>query len=385
MSYALATLWHDRQRYLPGIFAVTFSALLIALQCGLLLGLLSVTSIPVDYTRADLWVACQDVPSVDQGEKIPMSYIGRLHPEFPEIDPASIEPFIEAFGRWKKPVGGTQICVVIGSNLEDGACGAVRALTPELRQKLTEPDSVVVDRSEIGRLGITEGPNQYGDILGTRVRVVGFVRGYKSLAGPYIFCSLKTARKILRLRDDQTIYLLARCFDPKKAQSVVNRIREKYEGPADSAKQKDMSVMTSAEFSWKSQMHWLRATMAGVAIGYTALLGLLVGAIVTSQTLYAATVASLRELAILRALGIPRWRMVTAVVSQSFWVGLIGVILAVPTTLGMAKAAELVGARVLLPPWLLGCVIAVTLFTALCAGLFALRSLRQVEPANLLR
>jgi putative ABC transport system permease protein len=77
--------------------------------------------------------------------------------------------------------------------------------------------------------------------------------------------------------------------------------------------------------------------------------------------------------------------MVTAVVSQSFWVGLIGVILAVPTTLGMAKAAELVGARVLLPPWLLGCVIAVTLFTALCAGLFALRSLRQVEPANLLR
>ena len=39
MSYALATLWYERQRFLPGVLAVGFSALLIALQCGLLLGL----------------------------------------------------------------------------------------------------------------------------------------------------------------------------------------------------------------------------------------------------------------------------------------------------------------------------------------------------------
>ena len=43
MSYALLTLWFDRQRYLPGVLAVAFSALLIALQCGLLFGLLSVS------------------------------------------------------------------------------------------------------------------------------------------------------------------------------------------------------------------------------------------------------------------------------------------------------------------------------------------------------
>lgn len=385
MSYALATLWHERQRFLPGVFAVAFSALLIALQCGLLLGLLSVTSIPVDYTRADIWVGGPDVLSVDQGVVIPMSFIGRLHPENPEIDPASVEPFIEQFGKWKKPTGGTQICVIIGGNLEDGACGAVKALTPELRQKLTEPDSVVVDRSELGRLGLTEGIGQYGTILETKVRVVGLVSGYKSLAGPYIFCSVKTARKILRLRDDQTIFLLARCYDPAKAPVVVKRLQDKYEKSIDTQKQRDMSSLTAADFSWKSQMHWLRATMAGVAIGYTAMLGLLVGAVVTSQTLYAATAASMRELAILRALGIPRWRMVSAVVSQSFWVGVIGVLIALPTILGMARLAGVVGAKVLLPNWLLAAVMAVTLVTALFAGLFALRSLRHVEPANLLR
>jgi len=112
---------------------------------------------------------------------------------------------------------------------------------------------------------------------------------------------------------------------------------------------------------------------------------LLVGAVVTSQTMYAATVASIRELAILRALGIPRWRMVSAVLSQSFWVGMIGVIIAIPTIYGLSKAAEIVGARVLLPQTLMAAVAGVTLATAMLAGLFALRSLRQVEPANLLR
>jgi putative ABC transport system permease protein len=58
---------------------------------------------------------------------------------------------------------------------------------------------------------------------------------------------------------------------------------------------------------------------------------------------------------------------------------------AVPTILGMSQLAEFAGARVLLPHWLLGTVLAVTLVTALVSGLFALRSLRHVEPANLLR
>ena len=56
MSYSLATLWHERSRFLPGVLAVAFGALLIALQCGLLLGLFSITSIPIDHTRADIWV-----------------------------------------------------------------------------------------------------------------------------------------------------------------------------------------------------------------------------------------------------------------------------------------------------------------------------------------
>ena len=37
MSYAITTIWHERNRFLPAIMAVAFSALLIALQSGLLM------------------------------------------------------------------------------------------------------------------------------------------------------------------------------------------------------------------------------------------------------------------------------------------------------------------------------------------------------------
>src|ERR1041384_1522607 len=78
MSYSLATLWYERQRYLPGILAVAFSALLIALQCGLLMGLFSITSIPIDNTRADIWLGAPEALSVDLGRPIREGYLARL-------------------------------------------------------------------------------------------------------------------------------------------------------------------------------------------------------------------------------------------------------------------------------------------------------------------
>jgi putative ABC transport system permease protein len=372
MSYALSTLWHDWQRYKAGVLAVAFSALLIALQCGLLMGLFSITSLPIDHTDAHIWMGAPGVLSVDLGERIRESYLARLASQ-PEV--AQCETYLQGFSYWSKPAGGTELCMVIGSRLGDGALGHVKELTPELRAKLTEPGAIVVDESDLGRLGIN-GIGDTAEVTGRHVRVVGLTKGLKSLAGPYVFCSMATARPMLRALPDQTTYVLARCHNKAEAPAVVERLRQRYS---------NVSAFTSEEFSLRSRMHWLTKTKAGIALGYAAALGLLVGAVVTYQTLYAATVASLREFAVLRALGIPRWRMATLVMAQSFWVGIIGVALSVPAVHGLAMLADNLGVRVLLPLWLIGSAAGVTLVTALGSGLIALRSLRLAEPATLLR
>src|SRR6478609_7542751 len=179
MSYALQTLWHERARYASGVLAVTFSAVLIALQCGLLLGLFKITSIPIDNTTADLWIGSTAVPSVDLGKPIPTSYLTRVA-GMPGVQ--SVELYIANF---TKPTGGTELCFLLGSVLDDGAAGAATLLTKEQREALTLPYSVIVDESDVERLKLDslEGKPK---INGHEVTVVGTVKGLKSLAAPWM-------------------------------------------------------------------------------------------------------------------------------------------------------------------------------------------------------
>src|SRR5262245_18671325 len=108
MIYSLQSMVHDRGRYLPGVLAVTFSAVLMALQCGLLIGLFQLTSIPLDFatanTASDVWVGSQDVQSIDLGRPIPVSHIARLT-DRPGV--GMPETYIAAFAIYVKPGGGT--------------------------------------------------------------------------------------------------------------------------------------------------------------------------------------------------------------------------------------------------------------------------------------
>jgi putative ABC transport system permease protein len=393
MSYSLATLWYERQRYLPGVLAVAFSCLLIALQCGLLLGLFSITSLPIDNTSADVWVGHPEVPSVDLGRPIPAAWQSYL--AMPEVE--RFEVYIQGFAYWDKPTGGVELCMVIGSRLGPDALGAVTFLTPEMRAQLSEPGAIIIDESEFERLGISKVGNT-SQVRGMRVRIVNTTKGIKSLAGPYIFCNVETARMLLQLTEDQTMFILARCHNKADAEVVAKRLEQYRASPPTSMNTPatwtagneeslppKMSAFTKEGFSLRSRIHWLTKTKAGIALGLAAALGLLVGAVVTSQTLYAATAASLKEYAVLRAMGIPRWRMAATVLAQSFWVGVAGVALALPTVFALARVGSEVGAKVLLPWELLTLAVSVTMVMAMLSGLAALRSLRLIEPVALLR
>ncbi len=271
---------HDRGRYLPGVLAVTFSAVLMALQCGLLIGLSPTTSIPLDFatanTASDIWVGSQDVQSIDLGRPIPESHVARLYK--PGV--GMPEHYIASFAIFSKTGGGTDLCFLLGTALTENAGGAPAFLTPAIRSELTVKGGIVLDVSDLKRMQM----GKVGDrakINGKEVTLVGTVNGIKSLAAPWIYCSVTTAKDLLGplMPQDHVNYLIARCESPKRAKEVVAELNAEYS---------DMTAFTADEFSLKSRLYWLFRTKAGIAIGFAALLGLLVGALVTMQTLYAA-------------------------------------------------------------------------------------------------
>jgi putative ABC transport system permease protein len=375
MSFVASFWWHDRARFIPALLALAVSAALVALQFGLLLGTLSFTSTAIDQAPADLWVAAPDVQSIDLGFPISEGWVSRVGGR-PEIE--RVEAYLYGFAQWKKPTGGSVVCCIVGARLGHGSLGAVAGLTPEIQERLAQPGAIAIDRSEFSRLGIAN-MGDTAEISDRSVRITATVSGTQSIGAPFIFCSLRTARELLPMfitRPNQVTFLLLKCRQPAFAPQTAASLRAEFP---------DMAVFTRREFSTRTRMHWLTRSKAGIAMGLTSGLSLLVGLIVTSQTLYGATASMLRELAVLYAMGIPRWRVRGLVLSLAFWVGIAGLLAAAPAVLGLARAAGVVGARVYLPGWLLAASAVSTMVTALVSGVYSLRSLRGVEPITLLR
>lgn len=371
MRFALVHLAYEYRRFLPGVLAVAVSTVVVALQVGIMVGLVGLVSLPVDLSGADVWVTSPAAPSVDLGGQIGRQWENRLraHPGVAQTDEV-----IQVFGFWKGAGTGSVLVVVLGVNLADGALGPGARLPPGLRALLSERGAVLVDRSDRARLGVT-AVGQTAEVYGSRVRVAGFLEGLGSVTGPYLVCSLQTARQVLNMPEDTTTFVLVRCHRPADVPGVL----------AEVPTGRQVSLRAAADFSRGSRLYWLRTTRAGLAVAFIAALGLAVGVVVTSQSLYAATAGAARELALLRALGAPRWRLRRFVLQQAVAVGVAGLLVGVPAAFGLAWAARSVGAQAVLPPWLLGGTAALALGVALLGGLVALRSLRQTDPVRLLR
>ena len=158
-----------------------------------MLGLFKITSIPIDNTTADVWVGAPKVPSVDLGKPIPVSFVSRVGGA-PGV--TSVEPYIANFANFAKPGGGTELCYLLGCRLDDDAAVAPVVLTREQRDALTMPGAVIADESDVTRR-LEFASTKAAKINGKEVRLVGTVRGLKSLAAPWLLCSEHTARQLL--------------------------------------------------------------------------------------------------------------------------------------------------------------------------------------------
>jgi putative ABC transport system permease protein len=376
IPYSVKMLWRDRRRFLPALLAIGLSAVLIAVQCGLVLGLVRTTSAPVDFCRAQIWVLPRDAPSLHQNYNLPLAWQSRLDLR-PEV--ARSEPFQTAGARWRPPGRGTtELCMVVGMRLDDDSLGALNVLTPELRAALAEPGAVAIDAWEFPTLGLSGAPYEAGEVNGQEVRLAGLLHGFHGFSFVYVFCSQETLRRLVPAaaeNPDAVSCLLARCHRPEDVDQVVAALRRDYP---------DMGVYSGHELSLKVRSYWLFRSRGGAVLICTMSLALLVGLAVTSETLYAAVLAQSQEFAVLDALGIPTKHVAGLVLSQALWLGVGGALLAVPLAVALARVALRFQTQVALSAEILVFTFALTLGMAFIAGLFSLRPLQRLEPAKLL-
>jgi putative ABC transport system permease protein len=376
VALARKTLIYEWRRFLPAILAVGFAGLLQLLQAALVLGIFGSASVYITGSSADLWAGYPGTQSVNLGRSIDSGVEMRLR-----MDPAvtAVEPFHWVDADWRGPsdTGGVSV-FVSGINARPDGMLFAHALPPALRARLNEPDAVIVDRADLDSLGVKVGDSAV--INGHRVRVVGVSSGLRALGGVNVVASLATAAELDTdpSNANRMTYFVAKLRDPAVADDVAARLR----GTSAFGK---YDVWTAQDFARRSQLYWMFDTGAGAGVLFLAGIVFLVGAVITSQTLVAAVIGSVREYATLNALGVGVGALRRVVMEQAFWVGALGLI---GSTLLGAIALAIARSRsvpVALDPWTTLACLALGMGLAIVSGLAAMRSLRRADPATLLR
>jgi putative ABC transport system permease protein len=371
---ARKTLVYEWRRFLPSALAVAFSGLLLLVQAALVLGIFNSAAVYIKKSGGDLWAGYPGTQSIELGRPIPHDAQIKLLMD-PEVE--RVEPFRWIDGDWRGPADKGGVSVFIsGIDTRPDAMMFSDVLAPELRARLDEPDSVIIDRADLAKLGIDVGAQAV--VNGRRVRIVGVGNGLRALGGVNIVTSLATARRLEADNEAGDVaYYLVKLRDPQHADEVRKRLQ-----PSGTRR---YEIWTRKAFAHRAVTYWMFETGAGLGVIFLAAVVFLVGAVITSQTLMGAVAGSIREYATLHALGVGFSALRGVVVKQSAWVGAFGLVVGGLVTALIVWLAHRRDVPVQLDALTVAICAVAVMGIALVSGLMAVRALRHADPALLLR
>ena len=142
-----------------------------------------------------------------------------------------------------------------------------------------------------------------------------------------------------------------------------------------------MEILTQAEFRNRSLDYWLFQTGAGGALIAGAVLGIIVGIVIVAQTLYASTKDHLNEFATLRALGASAGYIHKVILIQALLSAVLGYLLGMVLSLGIAWASQHSSLQVLMTPGLAAVLFCLTVGMCVLSAMSAILKVTRIDPA----
>ncbi len=374
-ALARKTLIYEWRKFLPAAMAVAFSGLLLLMMTALMFGIFSSAGVYVSRSGGDLWAGYPGTQSVELGRPVPRDTEMWLR-----MDPAveQVEAFQWLDGDWRGPIERGSVSVFV-SGIDTSPQGLMFAHVLDAQQRglLVEPGSVIVDAADLGKLGLDIGGT--ATLNGHHVKIIAAAAGLRALGGVNIVTSLATAYWLNDAGDrDQVAYYIARLHPGADAAVVHDRL-------AAVGASHHFAVWTRDRFAYNAATYWMFETGAGLGFIFLALVVFIVGVVITSQTLFAAVASSVREYAMLNALGAGLSALRRVILEQAFWVGTIGVLIGSVLSFAILLLAAGQDVPIVFNALAAICCVALVMSIAVISGLLAAGVINHLEPANLLR
>jgi putative ABC transport system permease protein len=431
------TLFKDVPRFLVAQAGVAFAVGLIAIETGIYLGFIKSTILPIQESRADIWVSARGMPYFEL--TLPLRY-GLVKQARTVTGVQRAEALFLKTSAWRGSGHKLEYIRVIGFD-PGGRLWSPGDAPPDELARLGAPNTALVDDSKLGNLAI-DGVGGSGTIGAHDVHVVGLTHGSQPVvSATFIFASLRNAKSYLepatgagtasdisaaqaeldpdelaRYLDavDLERYLAQQGFvpTPKPAASPkpsaakaadpgtldpgddISYIMIQAQPHADlnalkgrlTSALRGTAAYTKTEMENRTSGYWIKRTNIGFILGLIAIVGLIVGVTVAGQILYTSVVEHIREYGTLRAIGAPDSLFYAVVTEQAVIMALLGFIPGIILSAIIAKwAFETRGVIILITPG--SAALTLIVITAMCvaSGVFAVQRALRVDPAMVFR
>ncbi len=370
---ALRSILFDRGKLIASLLGVALASTLGFVQIGLYAGFLRTSSTVIDHLGGDMWATPNGLSVIDFSQ---ITSVGprNLLASHPCV--ADVRAVIYGFSFLQRASGTRSTAIIVAVDPRPGhpvPWGDVEGDLSELQQTLR----VTVDRSDLEKLELpSDAIGRTLEVNGLRVTVAAITDGIRSFTlNPYLFASMSTARRLLNMAENESMDYVVDLARADCGPELVHWMRA----------QPDIQMLDTRVWSRMTEDYWVGGSGAGVALLFTAVLGLFVGGVIVGQTLYSMAKEHLAELATLKALGARPFELAGFVLWQVIFLAGAGVVSGFALALVLRHALARVGLTVVVSPGTVGLSVLATLFMCALASLTSLQAVFKVEAAKVLR
>ena len=364
---AIRTLIYDRGKLLAALVGVIFSVVLVNVQGGLFIGLMSKASLLIDQSDADIWIGNRGMHNLDFAHAMPLRWLHRVR-SVPGVENA--DPMRISFSEISLPEGKFESVAVVGVDL-DSKIQQPYHIVEGPNDALRQPNSIVVDQCDKDKL-MDPKIGELREIGGQRVRVAGKCYGVLSfLVAPYIFTDHRTSALMTGVDPNTTSYFLVKVKPGADVGQVCDELRQRLP---------EAEVMTREEYACESVNFWMTRTGIGLSFGAATVMGLLVGLLMFAQILYAMILDRLHELATLKAIGSTDRELLFVLTIQATIVAFVGIAAGVIISLAISSLFSTPRSTITIPIYLYFASAALVLVICWFSAIIPYWRVRQIDP-----
>ena len=383
MMLAIPLAWlqltREKLRLLVAVAGVAFAVILIFMQLGFRKALFDSSTRLHEAYAGDLFLISPQFDFIAQPHSFSRRRLFQAR-SFPGV--LTVSPVYLGLSSWKNPdTGKTRTIFIAGIDPSDHVIDL-----PGVREQLDLirlPDVALFDRSGRPEFGAIAAPVAAGQLVSAEV-------GNRKVTVGGLFDMGTSFGVDATLLTSETNFL--RLF-PQRSRGLIDvgvvRLRPGADAAATrdamrAAFPNDVLVLTRDEYIHREQAYWDNSTPIGYVFTFGVVMGLVVGAIIVYQILFADVADHLAEYATLKAMGYPNSYLFGVVFQEAVILALLGYLPGLLITMGLYRLA---GDATKLPLQMtMPLALSVAgLAIAMCciSGAIALRKIRSADPAEI--